>query len=113
MAGFQCKHSGCGARWPRRVNFCPLCGASQVEPAPAPPPRQAAAPPQRPKAVTASPPRQTVTVSSAKAREPRGGIGFWIVALALMFSVWLTFSDDKKPPPDEKLRHNAGQVKRK
>jgi hypothetical protein len=115
MPDVRCIHPDCAARMPRRVNFCPACGARQSVEAP-----RAVSPPQRPAARAA--PATTAPMPAARTPAPpvparqagrRSGIGFWIVALALMFSVWLSFSDDKKAAPAGKMRQNASQDQRK
>jgi hypothetical protein len=97
MPEVSCIHPDCAARMPRRVNYCPYCGASQV--------REAMVMPA--KAGANASPRMTVPVptptpapaQAAPAREPAqatkresrsGGLGFWIVALLVVFSFWIS-----------------------
>lgn len=101
MQAIRCSHPDCTARMPRRVNFCPWCGARQVREEVKRPVAQPV-----PVAVPAPPRRQPVPAPA----ERKTGIGFWIVALAIVFSFWLSFSGDPEP---SKLRHNAGQQQRK
>lgn len=108
MPHVACIHPDCAARMPRRVNFCPACGAAQSVQERAPLPVQRPRPASIPVPAKAQPP-----ASPPAKPERRTGIGFWIVALAVVFSFWLSFSDDKKPAPSGKLRHNASQDQRK
>jgi anti-sigma factor RsiW len=116
MPEVSCSHPDCLARMPRRVNFCPVCGARQEAKAlPRVLPVRAVAEAPPAPAVRSAP---TVPVAPAArvkvpAPERKTGIGFWIVALAVMFTFWLSFSDDEKPAQSGKLRHNAGQEQRK
>ena len=110
MPGSLCVHPDCAARLPRSVDFCPYCGTRQRIAAVSPLPPPTPVPKPRPGPTPAPVPAPKPAVA---APEKKGGIGFWLVALALMFSFWLSFSDDKKPPPEGKMRQNAGQQQRK
>ena len=109
---YRCINGACGKAFPRRVNFCPYCGTSQVAGAqPAAPPAVAPAPPVAPPVTAAAPPvavppvapppAPTPPVAPARPPQPAAaagpaapplrkpvGLGTWIVVALMLVAIW-------------------------
>jgi hypothetical protein len=104
---YRCVNGACARPLPRRVNFCPFCGASQrtglprpgdapvsiVKPAPRPVPA-AAAPAPAPALATPAPAAAAAgSRAAAPARVPQREpvrLRYWLLALGLLWLIWIT-----------------------
>jgi hypothetical protein len=109
---YRCIHAGCARPLPRRVNFCPYCGAAQREGVAKP--VHASANPERPfvapaptAAPAAAPAAQEPAPHAAPQPAPRGAaaapprrqplrLRYWLLALAALYLVWFYAKPDTK-----------------